>query len=115
MKLKLSLEVLGLLALAAVIAVMPRLVSSFTAYEMATVGMYFIALLGLSILTGYSGQISLGHGAFMAIGGYTTAVLSVNGVFSRLSTLPLVPPRKWSNFNGIWRNDTAMPNVINAR
>lgn len=93
MRLKLSFEVLGLIALAALIAVMPRLVSGFTAYEMATVGMYFIALLGLSILTGYSGQISLGHGAFMAIGGYTTAVLTVNGVYGHhirdLWTIPI--------------------------
>ena len=36
--------------------------------------MFFIAILGLNILTGYTGQISIGHGAFMAIGGYTTAV-----------------------------------------
>jgi branched-chain amino acid transport system permease protein len=92
MRLRLSLEVLGLLALAALIAVMPQLVSSFTAYELATVGMYFIALLGLSILTGYSGQISLGHGAFMAIGGYTTAVLSVDGIYGhRLSELWTIP------------------------
>ena len=93
MKLKLALEVLGLVALAALIAVMPRLVSSFAAYEMATVGMYFIALLGLSILIGYSGQISLGHGAFMAIGGYTTAVLSVDGIYGHqlrdLWTIPV--------------------------
>ncbi len=34
-----------------------------------------IALVGLNILTGYSGQISLGHGAFLAIGAYTTAIL----------------------------------------
>ena len=55
--------------------------------------MYFIALLGLSILTGYSGQISLGHGAFMAIGGYTTAILSVDGVYGHqirdLWTIPI--------------------------
>jgi branched-chain amino acid transport system permease protein len=93
MRLKLSLEVLGLIALAALIAVLPRLVSDFTAYELATVGMYFIALLGLSILTGYSGQISLGHGAFMAIGGYTTAVLTVDGVYGHhirdLWTIPI--------------------------
>jgi branched-chain amino acid transport system permease protein len=93
MKAKLSFEVLGLLALAALIAVMPQLVSSFTTYELATVGMYFIALLGLSLLTGYSGQISLGHGAFMAIGGYTTAVLSVDGVYGHqlrdLWTIPI--------------------------
>jgi ABC-type branched-subunit amino acid transport system permease subunit len=85
MRLKLALEVLALLALAVLVAVLPRFVSSFTAYELATVGMYFIALLGLSILTGYSGQISLGHGAFMAVGGYTTAVLSVNGVYGHTS------------------------------
>jgi branched-chain amino acid transport system permease protein len=55
--------------------------------------MYFIALLGLSILTGYSGQISLGHGAFMAIGGYTTAILSVDGIYGHqlrdLWTIPI--------------------------
>ena len=93
MKLKLSFEVLGLLALAALIAIVPRFVSSYTTYELATVGMYFIALLGLSILTGYSGQISLGHGAFMAIGGYTTAVLTVNGIYGHhlrdLWTIPI--------------------------
>jgi branched-chain amino acid transport system permease protein len=93
MKLKLSLEVLSLLALAALIAVVPQFVSSFTSYELATVGMYFIALLGLSILIGYSGQISLGHGAFMAIGGYTTAILSVDGIYGHqirdLWTIPI--------------------------
>jgi branched-chain amino acid transport system permease protein len=81
MRLKLALEVLGLVVLAALIVVVPRFVADYTAYELATVGIYFIALLGLSILTGYSGQISLGHGAFMAIGGYTTAILTVNGVY----------------------------------
>jgi len=80
-KLKLALEVLGFVALAALVAVLPRIIGDFTAYEFAIVGMYFIALLGLAILTGYSGQISLGHGAFMAIGGYTTAILSVDGVY----------------------------------
>jgi branched-chain amino acid transport system permease protein len=42
----------------------------------AQVGIFFAAVLGLNILTGYTGQISIGHGAFMAIGGYTTAVMS---------------------------------------
>ena len=93
MRLKLFLEVLSFLALAALIAVVPQFVSSFTSYELATVGMYFIALLGLSILIGYSGQISLGHGAFMAIGGYTTAILSVDGIYGHqirdLWTIPI--------------------------
>jgi branched-chain amino acid transport system permease protein len=62
-------------AFVVVIAVLPFLVSDFKAREYAYVGIYLIALLGLNVLTGYTGQISLGHGAFMAIGGYTTAIL----------------------------------------
>ena len=60
---------------AAAIFLLPRFISDFRAQEFAYVGIYFIALLGLNVLTGYTGQISLGHGAFMAIGGYTTAIL----------------------------------------
>jgi branched-chain amino acid transport system permease protein len=93
MKIKLGLELVGFLVLALLIAVVPRWIDDFTAYEFAIVGMYFIALLGLSILTGYSGQISLGHGAFMAIGGYTTAILSVDGIYGHqlrdLWTIPI--------------------------
>ena len=57
------------------IAVLPAFIGDFKAREYSYVGIYLIALLGLNILTGYTGQISLGHGAFMAIGGYTTAIL----------------------------------------
>jgi branched-chain amino acid transport system permease protein len=59
------------------VAVLPAFVNDFKAQQYAYVGIYLIALLGLNILTGYTGQISLGHGAFMAIGGYTTAILMV--------------------------------------
>jgi branched-chain amino acid transport system permease protein len=93
MRLRLTLEVLAFVVLTAIVAVVPRLVGDFTAYELAIVGTYFIALLGLAILTGYSGQISLGHGAFMAIGGYTTAILSVDGIYGHqvrdLWTIPI--------------------------
>ena len=93
MKLKLALEALGFVALAALIAVLPRFISDFRAREFAIVGMYFIALVGLALLTGYSGQISLGHGAFMAVGGYTTAILSVDGIYGHhlrdLWTIPI--------------------------
>jgi branched-chain amino acid transport system permease protein len=66
----------GLVAAGAlVVALMPRFVSDFRALELALVAIYFVALLGLNVLTGYSGQISIGHGAFMALGGYTTAIL----------------------------------------
>ena len=66
----------ALLALALlVLALLPRVLSDFRASQFAFVAIYFIALLGLNVLTGYGGQVSLGHGAFMAIGGYTTAIL----------------------------------------
>ncbi|MGI0068515.1 MAG: branched-chain amino acid ABC transporter permease, partial [Thermoplasmata archaeon] len=56
--------------------VLPFELSAYHQSLVAQVATFFIAILGLDILTGYTGQISIGHGAFMAIGGYTTAVLS---------------------------------------
>jgi branched-chain amino acid transport system permease protein len=61
---------------AAVLVALPFLLSDYNTYLAAQVGIFFVAILGLNILTGYTGQISIGHGAFMAIGGYTTAVMS---------------------------------------
>jgi branched-chain amino acid transport system permease protein len=57
--------------------------------QLATVGAYFIAILGLDVLTGHSGQISLGHGAFMAVGAYTTAILMANHGVRDLWTIPI--------------------------
>jgi branched-chain amino acid transport system permease protein len=71
-------RIVGFAAFAAFVvfvAVLPSFISDFKAQQYAYVGIYLIALLGLNILTGYTGQISLGHGAFMAIGGYTSALL----------------------------------------
>lgn len=66
----------SLLAVAAVLSILPFVLSDYHVYLAAEVGVFFIAVLGLNILTGYTGQISIGHGAFMMIGGYATAVLS---------------------------------------
>jgi branched-chain amino acid transport system permease protein len=54
----------------------------------AQMGTYFIAIVGLNIVTGYTGQISLAQGAFMAVGGYTTAFLVTHGVRD-LWTIPV--------------------------
>src|SRR4029079_7931036 len=62
-------------ALFALAAFIPFVVSSFHLLQATMVVIYAIALLGLNILTGYNGQISLGHGAFYAIGAYVTAIL----------------------------------------
>jgi len=74
---------------AVVVAVAPFFVSDFRTFELAKVGIYFIAIIGLNVLTGYTGQISLGHGAFMAIGAYTTAILTVDHGWNDLATIPV--------------------------
>ena len=70
-----SLRALGLAVFVAAVLVVPSRISDFRASEFALIGVFFIAILGLNLLTGYTGVISLGHGAFMAVGAYTTAVL----------------------------------------
>jgi len=50
---------------------------------------YAIALLGLNMLTGYNGQISLGHGAFYAIGAYTAAILMDKAGWPYWATIPV--------------------------
>jgi branched-chain amino acid transport system permease protein len=80
----------GLFAVGVVIfALLPQLVGEPKLPNLVLVGVYFIAMIGLNILTGYSGQISLGHGAFMGIGGYTTAILVTKDVMSDMWTIPL--------------------------
>jgi len=54
----------------------PFVLGSYHLYQLTQVLIYAIALIGLNLLTGYNGQISLGHGAFFAIGGYGVAILT---------------------------------------
>jgi branched-chain amino acid transport system permease protein len=64
------------LVLVLVVAVsLPFFLSGFRLFQFTQVLIYAIALLGLNMLTGYNGQFSLGHGAFYAIGAYTTAIM----------------------------------------
>jgi branched-chain amino acid transport system permease protein len=72
-----------------VLVLLPFVLSEFRTVQLATVGAYFIAILGLDVLTGHSGQVSLGHGAFMAVGGYTTAILMANHGVRDLWTIPV--------------------------
>jgi branched-chain amino acid transport system permease protein len=53
----------------------PFLAKGYYIFQATMVLSYAVALLGLNLLTGYNGQISLGHGAFYAIGAYATAIL----------------------------------------
>jgi branched-chain amino acid transport system permease protein len=81
-----ALFVLG----AVVVALLPRFMGEFRLLQFTLVAVYVIALLGLNILTGYSGQISLGHGAFVGVGAYVTALLSLGR--PGLELLQLDPP-----------------------
>ena len=63
------------LAAVVVACVLPFVLSNFRLFQFTQVFIYAIALLGLNILTGFNGQISLGHGAFYALGAYTTAIM----------------------------------------
>jgi branched-chain amino acid transport system permease protein len=60
---------------AAIVALLSIKLNAFRDYQIAEVAVEVTAVAGLTVLTGLSGQISLGHGAFMAVGGYVTALL----------------------------------------
>ena len=55
--------------------VLPFLFKNYRVFQFNLVLVYAVAILGLNMLTGFNGQISLGHGAFYAFGAYTAAVL----------------------------------------
>jgi branched-chain amino acid transport system permease protein len=69
------LRVASLLAIAAVAVLIPFFFGSYRVSQFTLVLVYAVAVLGLNLLVGYNGQISLGHGAFFAVGAYTAALL----------------------------------------
>ncbi len=78
----------SILVLAALIA-MPLFVKNFIIFQMTMWLIYAIAVLALNILTGGSGQFSLGQSAFYAIGAYTSAILMEHGNINYALTLPV--------------------------
>jgi branched-chain amino acid transport system permease protein len=64
------------------------LLSNYTFLQLSLMIVYAIAVLGLNLLTGFNGQISLGHGAFFAIGAYATAILIDRYDWPFWATLP---------------------------
>jgi branched-chain amino acid transport system permease protein len=63
------------LAVAVIIGVASVTLGAYRDYQMAEIAAYVVAVAGLSVLIGLSGQISIGNGAFMAVGGYAAALL----------------------------------------
>ncbi len=68
---------------------LPFFFSSYRVSQFTLVLAYAVAALGLNLLVGYSGQISLGHGAFFALGAYATAILVAKAGWPHLATLPV--------------------------
>ena len=69
--------------------ILPFLITDYRTFQFTLAFIYAIALMGLNLLTGYNGQISLGHGAFYAVGAYTTAILIEHAGVNYLLTIPL--------------------------
>lgn len=65
------------------------LISNFTFLQISLMIVYAIAVLGLNLLTGFNGQISLGHGAFFAAGAYAAAILIDQHNWPYFATLPV--------------------------
>lgn len=72
----------------AIAVILPFVVSSYTTLQLTFVVIYAITLLGLNMLVGYNGQLSLGHGAFFGIGAFTAAILINHAGMPYWMTLP---------------------------
>lgn len=73
----------------AVALLLPAVAAEFRLFQAAQILIYAIAILGLNLLTGYNGQISLGHGAFFAMGAYATAMLVDHAGVPYWATIPV--------------------------
>ena len=77
------------LVILAALLIVPLFVKNFIIFQMTMVMIYGLAVLALNILTGGSGQFSLGQSAFYALGAYTSAVLMEHANMNYALTLPV--------------------------
>ena len=77
------------LAILAVLIVVPLFVKNFIIFQLTMLLIYALAVLALNILTGGSGQFSLGQSAFYAVGAYTSAILMEHAGINYALTLPI--------------------------
>ena len=82
-------KLVGVALLLVLACALPFLLGNYRVFQLTLVLVYAIALLGLNMLTGYNGQISLGHGAFYAIGAYTAAILMDKFALPYWATIPI--------------------------
>jgi branched-chain amino acid transport system permease protein len=77
-----------LIGLLLLFGVIPFISSAYMLFIINMIGIYAIAAIGLNLLIGYTGQISLGHGAFFGVGAYTAAILATRAGFPFWAALP---------------------------
>jgi branched-chain amino acid transport system permease protein len=70
-------------------AVVPWIATPYLLYVVNLIGISVIAAIGLNILVGYTGLISLGHGAFFGVGAYSAGILAVTYGVPFIAVLPL--------------------------
>ncbi|MEA3361265.1 MAG: branched-chain amino acid ABC transporter permease [Thermodesulfobacteriota bacterium] len=68
--------------------VVPFITSEYILYILNIIGIYAIAAIGLNLLIGYTGQISLGHGAFFGVGAYAAAILTTRAGIPFIIAVP---------------------------
>lgn len=78
---------MGVVTLIAVAIIFPLFGSASAVTVMALGGLYAIVAIGLNLLVGYTGKISFGHNAFMAMGAYASGILTVRYDWSPLSAM----------------------------
>jgi len=77
MRAKFSVGLLAVVGLVAVIAAAPIIVgNNYQIFIITLIGLYTMLTIGLSLVMGYAGQVSLGHATFYGVGAYATALLS---------------------------------------
>jgi branched-chain amino acid transport system permease protein len=80
---------LGLILIAAIGCALAPLLTDYRLFQATQVMIFAIALLGLNLVTGWCGQISLGHGAFFGLGSYCSAILMLRFGLADWMTLPI--------------------------
>ncbi len=73
----------------AVLFSIPLFASSYWVSWLSMLGITIVAVLGLHVLTGLCGQFSIGHAAFMAVGAYAVAILTVRSGWNGWLCLPI--------------------------
>ncbi len=82
-------QVVGIVVVLAVAVALAFVADPYHLFQLTMLVSYGCAVLGLTMLTGVNGQISLGHGAFYAVGAYTAAILMANYDWPYWATVPV--------------------------